>query len=125
MRKCCWAKLRLRSRSANSPPFLKTIGRSRLHFSAARSAKFEDITMKSSLKMFVGLIVGTLLTQSALAQVAEKKTLTLDGAKRVMATAMAEAKRSGGTGVIAIVDDGGNTIALERLDNTFAAGANI
>jgi glc operon protein GlcG len=27
--------------------------------------------------------------------------------------------------VIAVVDDGGNLMALERLDNTFAAGANI
>ena len=28
-------------------------------------------------------------------------------------------------GVIAVVDDGGNLMALERLDGTFAAGANI
>jgi glc operon protein GlcG len=28
-------------------------------------------------------------------------------------------------GVIAVVDDGGSLIALERLDNTFAAGSNI
>jgi glc operon protein GlcG len=28
-------------------------------------------------------------------------------------------------GVIAVVDDGGNLIALERLDGTFAAGASI
>ena len=28
-------------------------------------------------------------------------------------------------GVIAVVDDGGNLMALERVDGTFAAGANI
>src|SRR5439155_10012845 len=28
-------------------------------------------------------------------------------------------------GVIAVVDDGGNLMALERLDGTFSAGANI
>ena len=28
-------------------------------------------------------------------------------------------------GVIAVVDDGGNLMALERIDGTFAAGANI
>jgi len=28
-------------------------------------------------------------------------------------------------GVIAVVDDGGNLMALERLDATFSAGANI
>jgi glc operon protein GlcG len=52
--------------------------------------------------------------------------LTLDGAKKVIAAAVAEAKsRNAPGGAIAVVDDGGNLIALERLDNTFAAGANI
>jgi glc operon protein GlcG len=60
------------------------------------------------------------------AQIAEKKTLTLDGAKRVIAAAVAEAKKvNAPSGVIAVVDDGGNLMALERLDGTFAAGANI
>jgi uncharacterized protein GlcG (DUF336 family) len=70
------------------------------------------------------LLVGTSLICQA--QVAEKKTLTLDGAKRVIATAVAEARRvKAPGGVIAVVDDGGNLMALERLDGTFAAGANI
>lgn len=56
---------------------------------------------------------------------APRHTLTLDGARRVIAGAVAEARRLNTTGVIAIVDDGGNLMALERLDNTFAAGANI
>src|SRR3989441_1851231 len=60
------------------------------------------------------------------AQVIDKKGLTLDGAKKVIAAAVAEAKRLNARGgVIAVVDDGGNLMALERLDNTFAAGANI
>src|SRR5438128_2641382 len=59
-------------------------------------------------------------------QVIDKKGLTLDGAKKVIAAAVAEAKRvKAPGGVIAVVDDGGNLMALERLDNTFAAGANI
>ncbi len=66
-----------------------------------------------------------LQTGALQAQVAEKKGLTLDGARRVIAAAIGEAKRRNTTGVIAVVDEGGNTIALERLDNTFAAGANI
>ena len=61
----------------------------------------------------------------ARAQVMQKKTLTLGGAKQVIAAAQAEAKKSNATGVVAVVDDGGNLIALERLDGTFAAGANI
>jgi glc operon protein GlcG len=60
------------------------------------------------------------------AQVAEKKSLTLDGARQVIAGAVAHAKANHAPGgVIAVVDDGGNLMALERLDGTFAAGANI
>src|SRR5688500_12920345 len=63
---------------------------------------------------------------NALAQTNQKKVLSLDGAKRVMASAVAEARKSSpATGVIAIVDDGGHPMLLERLDNTFPAGANI
>jgi glc operon protein GlcG len=60
------------------------------------------------------------------AQVANKKTLTLDGAMKVIAEAVDYAKKKNAPGAaIAVVDDGGNLIALERLDGTFAAGANI
>jgi len=58
-------------------------------------------------------------------QVMAKKTLTLDGAKAVAAAAAAAARRMNSAGVIAVVDDGGNLVYLERLDNTFAAGAAI
>jgi glc operon protein GlcG len=62
----------------------------------------------------------------AQAQVAAKKSLTLEGAKKVIAAAAAEAKaKNAPGGVIAVVDDGGNLMALERLDGTFAAGATI
>jgi glc operon protein GlcG len=60
------------------------------------------------------------------AQVVERKSLTLDGARKVIGAAVAEAKKVNAPGgVIAVVDDGGNLMALERLDGTFAAGANI
>src|SRR5215472_9348133 len=62
----------------------------------------------------------------ASAQTAEKKSLTLDGAERVIAAAKGyAAKVKAPGGVIAVVDAGGNLMALERLDGTFAAGANI
>jgi uncharacterized protein GlcG (DUF336 family) len=58
--------------------------------------------------------------------VSSKKALTLEGARKVIAAAEAEAKRLNAPGgVIAVVDDGGNLVALERLDGTFTAGANI
>src|SRR5438876_9291294 len=67
-------------------------------------------------------VVANLVT----AQTVEKKTLTLKGAESVIAAAKAEAQKlQAPGGVIAVVDDGGNLMALERLDGTFAAGANI
>lgn len=67
-----------------------------------------------------------LSSSSIYGQTAEKKTLTLDGAERVIAAAKVKAQqvRAPG-GVIAVVDAGGNLMALARLDGTFAAGANI
>jgi glc operon protein GlcG len=60
------------------------------------------------------------------AQTTEKKALTIDGARKVIAAAVAYAKKNNAPGgVIAVVDEGGNLMALERLDGTFAAGANI
>ena len=65
------------------------------------------------------------LTCLALAPVTEKKTLSLEGAKLVLAACEAQAKDKNAGGVIAVVDDGGNLIALHRLDGTFAAGAKV
>jgi len=85
--------------------------------------------MKTLKKLFhCPLMVGLLLaiSSTAFAQTAEKKSLTLDGAERVIAAAKTEAaKVKAPGGVIAVVDAGGNLMALERLDGTFAAGANI
>jgi glc operon protein GlcG len=62
----------------------------------------------------------------ATAQVADKKSLTLEGARTVIAAAKSYARQNNAPGgVIAVVDDGGNLVALERLDGTFTAGANI
>ncbi len=85
--------------------------------------------MKTLKKLFYCLLMFGLLlaiSSTALAQTAEKKSLTLDGAERVITAAKAEAAKVKAPGaVIAVVDAGGNLMALERLDGTFAAGANI
>ena len=66
------------------------------------------------------------LAATARAQLVERKTLSIDGANQVIAGAVAYAKKVNAPGgVIAVVDEGGNLMALERLDGTFAAGANI
>lgn len=73
------------------------------------------------------VILATLLglAATAQAQITDQKSLTADGARKVIAAATAEANARKTTGVIAVVDRGGNLMALERLDGTFAAGANI
>ncbi|MGH7799763.1 MAG: heme-binding protein [Thermodesulfobacteriota bacterium] len=76
-------------------------------------------------KMIITLFLLLMVTPSH-AQVANKKSLTLEGAMTVIAAAVDYAKKNNAPGsAIAVVDDGGNLIAVERLDGTFAAGANI
>jgi glc operon protein GlcG len=79
--------------------------------------------MKKTISLLTLL---TALIAAATAQTADKKTLTLKGAEAVIAAAKAQAQKLNAPGgVIAVVDDGGNLMALERLDGTFSAGANI
>ncbi|MGQ0657539.1 MAG: GlcG/HbpS family heme-binding protein [Chromatiales bacterium] len=74
---------------------------------------------------FMALAV-SIAANAAETQVASVPTLTLDGARAVIAAALAEAKaKNAPGGAIAVVDSGGNLVALERLDNTFAASALI
>jgi uncharacterized protein GlcG (DUF336 family) len=47
----------------------------------------------------------------------DKPALTLAGAKKIVAAAEAEALKHAWPVVIAVVDDGGNLISLQRLDN--------
>ena len=78
--------------------------------------------------------IGTLVLAIALAAVSgeaqaqattTKQALTLDGAKTVAAAAAAEARKGNEGGSIAIVDDGGNLMYLERIQPTFPMGAHI
>ena len=79
-----------------------------------------------ALTLFAGSILSLAMSAPANSQTLNKPSLTLDGARRVIAGAVAAAKKLNAPGgAIAVVDDGGNLIAVERLDNTFAAGANI
>ncbi len=64
-------------------------------------------------------------TGTASAQVTAKKTLTLEGAKAVAAAVAAEADKHDVGGAIAVVDDGGNVLYVERLDGTFPAAAEV
>jgi glc operon protein GlcG len=60
------------------------------------------------------------------ADVATQGTVTLTGARRVVAAALQYAASHGAPGAaIAVVDAGGQLVELERLDGTFAAGSDI
>jgi glc operon protein GlcG len=72
------------------------------------------------------LAAALLVPAAAQAQVVQtKKTLTLEGAKAVAAAATAEARKGSEGASVAVVDDGGNLIYLERLQPTFAQGTTI
>jgi glc operon protein GlcG len=59
------------------------------------------------------------------AQLTTKKALTLEAAKKIAAGAAAEAQKNNWKVAIAIVDDGGNLVYLERLDGTQIASIDI
>ena len=83
--------------------------------------------MKTTTRWIAAVLLLSAISAIAAGQtVTEKKSLTIEGAKKVIAAAVAYAKKNNEPGgVIAVVDDGGNLMALERLDGTFAAGATI
>jgi uncharacterized protein GlcG (DUF336 family) len=59
------------------------------------------------------------------AQLATRKTLTLEAAKKIAAAAEAEARKNNWNVVIAIVDDGGNLVYLQKMDGTQIASIDI
>jgi len=80
------------------------------------------------LKQLVVIAIFTVpsLCASGSQPISEKKSLTLEGARRLIAAAEAYAKEHNAPGgAIAVVDNGGNLIALERLEGTFSAGSKI
>jgi glc operon protein GlcG len=73
------------------------------------------------LKMFATALLVSLFAMASLpapAQLADKKALTLEAAKKIAVAAEAEAKKNSWNVVIAIVDDGGHLIYLQRMDGT-------
>jgi glc operon protein GlcG len=63
---------------------------------------------------------------TASAQLIQTKTLSLDAAKKVATEAALYAKTNNAPGgAIAVVDNGGNLVYLERLDGTFPAASEV
>jgi glc operon protein GlcG len=73
--------------------------------------------------VLTALLINTITSN---AQVLESKTISLDAAKKVVAEAVKYAKANNAPGgAIAVVDNGGNLVYLERLDGTFAASSEV
>jgi glc operon protein GlcG len=79
------------------------------------------------MKALWSLVVTLILSAAPVSQaeLPTKKVLTLGMAKKLVAAAEAEAKKRGATVVIAVVDDGGQLILLERLDDTQVASVEV
>ena len=77
------------------------------------------------MQIVTALILLLSATAIAQAQLATKRVLTLTVAKKIAEAAEAEALRRGATVVIAVVDDGGYLLVLERLDETQVASVEV
>jgi len=75
--------------------------------------------MKVITRITLTALIGLSTALFTNAQTVEKKALTIDGAKKVIAGAVAYAKKNNAPGgVIAVVDDGGNLMYLQRMDDS-------
>jgi glc operon protein GlcG len=75
--------------------------------------------------LLVTAFAGLTLAPPAGAQLADRKALTLEGARRIMSAAEAEAAKNKWTVAIAIVDEAGELILFQKLDETQVASVNI
>jgi len=80
------------------------------------------MTKKLSTGLTMGIVLFATTVQS---QLIEKTALTLEGAKRIAVAAEAKAMADGARVVIAVVDESGSLLLLERLDDTQVASVNV
>ena len=77
------------------------------------------------LRVLATILISLTLAAAASAQLMDKKALTLDGAKKLAAAAEAEATKNNWRVVIAIIDDGGHLVYLERIDGTITGSIDV
>jgi glc operon protein GlcG len=71
--------------------------------------------MRNAIVSAIMLAAVGLLPPPAIAQFSQKKVLTLEIARKIVTTAESEAARNHLAGVVAVVDDGGWPILIERM----------
>jgi len=74
--------------------------------------------MRKLITSCAGMAVLALSMHGAQAQLVAKKSLTLEAARKMVAAAEAAADRQHLRGVIAVCDEGGWPILIERMDNS-------
>src|SRR5205823_12995371 len=77
-----------------------------------------EMTMNIRIRPALVALISLAFVADASAQLVQKKALNLEIAKQIAAAAEKEAASSKLTMVIAILDEGGNLIYLERMDET-------
>ena len=77
------------------------------------------------ISVLSAVVIPVLLAGFAHAQMRAKQVLSLEGARKIAAAAAAEADRRNARVVIAVVDDGGHLLYLERLDGTQVASVAV
>lgn len=73
--------------------------------------------MKNLFRYLAGALL-TCVWLSGHAQMLDKKALSLEAAKQIVAAAEAEARKNGWNVSIAVVDDAGHLVMLQKLDGT-------
>ena len=81
--------------------------------------------MRLAACCLIALAISTAMRTAQAQVIQTKKVLTLEGAKAAAGAAAAEARKGNEGASIAVVDDGGNLMYLERLQPTFPMGATI
>lgn len=82
-----------------------------------------NTTKISALFSFAAMVM---IATSGKAQVLTTKTISLEAAKKVVTEAIKYGKANNAPGgAVAIVDNGGNLVYLERIDGTFPAASEV
>jgi uncharacterized protein GlcG (DUF336 family) len=85
----------------------------------------EHIMRRLTVVVAALTLLPLLAPSSVLAQTADRKVITLDGAKAILAAAEAEAVKNKWTVAIAVVDESGNLIAFHKVDETQVGSIDI
>lgn len=83
------------------------------------------MTIRSMMTAALAAAVAFTLALPASAQLADRKALTLEAAKKIMAAAEAEAMKNKWPVAIAIVDEAGELLMMAKLDGTQPASIDI